>query len=206
LSKCDDVACPYCLHHPTTMAVEDKRVELNANKVARTTAIATPGGKAIAATSTYHGCYCYQFNCYGKSTGVGCHACEAKAWSGVPVVPGIMPGTCQWDCSKLCNCTYSVAFQQHHRIHIMNIRVKALEKEKQEAGGKSSAPLMTAVTTVTQKAELGQENIIKRVDHLIQYHTFAELEENQLDGGTIDYYAVKQNALSMTAIVYEVCA
>lgn len=88
----------------------------------------------------------------------------------------------------------------------MNIRVKALEKEKQEAGGKSSAPLMTAVTTVTQKAELGQENIIKRVDHLIQYHTFAELEENQLDGGTIDYYAVKQNALSMTAIVYEVCA
>lgn len=181
LSKCDDVACPYCLHHPTTMAVEDKRVELNANKVARTTAIATP-------------------------VGVGCHACEAKAWSGVPVVPGIMPGTCQWDCSKLCNCTYSVAFQQHHRIHIMNIRVKALEKEKQEAGGKSSAPLMTAVTTVTQKAELGQENIIKRVDHLIQYHTFAELEENQLDGGTIDYYAVKQNALSMTAIVYKVCA
>ena len=196
LSKSDDVACPYCLHHPTTMAVQDERVELNANNVARATATVT--GKAIVATSTYHGCYCYQFNCYGKSSGVGCHACLEKARTGVPFVPGIMPGKCQWDC-ELCNCTCSVAFQQHHRIHIMNSRVKALEKEKQEAGGKSSAPLMAAVTTAPQKAELGRENIMKHVNHLIQHHTFSQLEDTQLDSDT-NYDAVRQNALSMTAV------
>ena len=201
LSESNGDACPYCLHHPTTMAVEDERIALNANKAARTTATTAPGGKTIAATSTYHGCYCYQFNCHGKSSGMGCHACVAKARSGEPFVPGIMPGKCQWDCD-LCNCTCGVAFQQHHRIHIMNSRVKALEKEKQEAGGKSSAPLLSSssVTTVAQKAALGRDNITNRVDQLINYHTFSQLEETQLDAGTIDYDAVKQNALSMTAI------
>lgn len=193
LSECNKEACPCCLHCNTTIAVQNQCDVAASNKVARNALLKS--GKTIIADKAYHGCYCYQFNCYGKPNGVGCHACVEKANKGVPFAGGTLPGMCPWNC-ELCNCNCAVAFQYHHQITIINSRQKALMKE-QENGKEILAPT-AAVSTVSQKAELGRSSIVQCVGDLIDYHTFNELEEVQLDGA-FDCKVVEQNALSKTA-------
>jgi hypothetical protein len=94
--------------------------EINASNAGlRATAEANGGDRKFVAKEKKVRCYCYNQNCFGDKSGIGCWWCVKLAMEKGDVLYEVEPGVCCFECN-ICRCACQATFDQSK--HLPNLR------------------------------------------------------------------------------------
>ncbi len=116
--------------HASTMPLQSQDLIISGDERLCRAAEADGGDGRFEPLETKVGCYCFNQNCFGYESGIGCWWCVELATEKEGDVPDeIEPGVCRFDCS-ICKCNCQAAFEESKRNQISNGLWKNAEKGK----------------------------------------------------------------------------
>jgi hypothetical protein len=120
---------PKCVH-ALTMPLQSWDLIISGHKHLLRAVKADGGDGRFEPLETKVGCYCFNQNCFGDKSGIGCWWCvELVTEKGGDIPDEIEPGVCHFDC-RICKCNCQATFEEIKRNQILNGLRKNVEKGK----------------------------------------------------------------------------
>ncbi len=112
------------------MPLQSQDSIISGDECLRRAAEADEGDCRFERLETKVGCYCFNQNCFGDESRIGCWWCvELVTEKGGDVPDEIEPGVCHFNC-RICKCDRRVTFEESKHNQISNGLRKNAEKGK----------------------------------------------------------------------------
>jgi hypothetical protein len=112
--------------HALTMPLQSQDLIISGDERLRRAAEADGGGGRFEPLETKVGCYCFNQNCFGDESRIGCWWCVELAMEKRDVPDEVEPGVCHFECN-ICRCACQAMFDESKRCQISNGIKKKME-------------------------------------------------------------------------------